>query len=234
MQRSLTSGNSVTVTETDPGDDRWTLSALVCQQYNAAGQLVTIAGATNVAARKVTLTNVPPPEYLADPSHHLHLHQHVHATDHAHPGQAGAGGRRQSHAVDPDRNRNGAPPAAGTVDLGTVRVGCRHEPSGSSPAPISSPSRARARRRPGTCRSGTGPARPPDVLPGDRDGIVTLPDLPAGHRPSPARSSTGRPPARCRSARSSTTRPGATRAAPRRRSPARTTAGQVSPGPSRP
>ena len=68
VQRSLTSGNSVTVTETDPGDDRWTLSALVCQQYNAAGQLVTIAGATNVAARKVTLTNVPPPEYLADPS----------------------------------------------------------------------------------------------------------------------------------------------------------------------
>ncbi|GAA1980150.1 DUF5979 domain-containing protein [Microbacterium pumilum] len=68
VQRSLVSGNTVTVAETDPGDDRWSLSALVCQEYNAAGQLVTIPGSTNVAARKVTLANVPPPAYLPDPS----------------------------------------------------------------------------------------------------------------------------------------------------------------------
>ncbi|MEU1970280.1 DUF5979 domain-containing protein [Microbacterium sp. NPDC019599] len=68
VTRSVTSGNSVTVTETDPGDDRWTLSSLVCQQFNAAGQLVTIPGTTNVAARKVTLTNIPAPEFLANPS----------------------------------------------------------------------------------------------------------------------------------------------------------------------
>jgi len=68
VQRTLTSGNTVTVTETDPGDDRWALTSLVCQQYNAAGQLVTIPGSTDLAARKVTLANVPAPAYLADPS----------------------------------------------------------------------------------------------------------------------------------------------------------------------
>ncbi|WP_243074349.1 DUF5979 domain-containing protein [Microbacterium sp. SS28] len=68
VTRSVTSGDTVTVTETDPGDDRWSLSSLVCRQFNAAGQLVTIPGSTNAAARKVTLANVPPPEFPADPS----------------------------------------------------------------------------------------------------------------------------------------------------------------------
>jgi uncharacterized repeat protein (TIGR01451 family) len=64
----LTSGDTVTVTETDPSDDRWSLSGLTCQQFNAAGQLVDMPGTTNLAARKVTLTNVPAPLYANDPS----------------------------------------------------------------------------------------------------------------------------------------------------------------------
>ena len=60
--RSLTSGETVTVTETDPGDDRWTLTALTCTQIGANGQPVSVPGATiNLAARQMTLANVPPP-----------------------------------------------------------------------------------------------------------------------------------------------------------------------------
>ena len=61
--RDLVSGNTVTVTENDPGDDRWSMTNLACQQYAADGvTLLAVPGATvTLAARKVVLDNIPPP-----------------------------------------------------------------------------------------------------------------------------------------------------------------------------
>ncbi|MET0864942.1 MAG: DUF5979 domain-containing protein, partial [Nakamurella sp.] len=63
VTRDLVSGNTVTVTETDPGDDRWSLTGLICKQYAANGvDLVDVPGATlNTAARQVVLANIPVP-----------------------------------------------------------------------------------------------------------------------------------------------------------------------------
>ena len=38
LSATLTSGNTVTVTETDPNDDRWVLTSLVCTEIGANGQ----------------------------------------------------------------------------------------------------------------------------------------------------------------------------------------------------
>ena len=66
--RSLTSGNTVTVTETDPGDDRWSLTGLACTEFNAAGDQVPATWVTaNLAARQALLTNVPTPQNAAQP-----------------------------------------------------------------------------------------------------------------------------------------------------------------------
>ena len=66
--RSLVSGNTVTVTETDPADDRWSLTALSCTQVDAAGAVQPLPGATiNIAARQVVLSNIPPPPNAAQP-----------------------------------------------------------------------------------------------------------------------------------------------------------------------
>ena len=66
--RSLTSGNTVTVTETDPGDDRWSLTGLACTEYNAAGAQVPATWVTaNLAARQALLSNVPAPQNAAQP-----------------------------------------------------------------------------------------------------------------------------------------------------------------------
>ncbi len=65
----LTSGESVTVTETDPNDDRWALTGLTCKQYAADGTtLVDVPGVTvNVSARQAVLSNVPPPLSASKP-----------------------------------------------------------------------------------------------------------------------------------------------------------------------
>ena len=68
LQRDLTSGNTVTVTETDPNDDRWTLTALTCTEIGANGLPQQVPGATlNLAARQVVLNNVPPPANVNQP-----------------------------------------------------------------------------------------------------------------------------------------------------------------------
>lgn len=67
VERTLLSGNTVTVTEADPADDRWSLTGLTCQQYNAQGQLVPMAGTTDLAQRRVSLDPVSAPLYAADP-----------------------------------------------------------------------------------------------------------------------------------------------------------------------
>jgi len=68
VTRDLTSGNTVTVTEVDPNDDRWALSSLNCTQIGAGGATEQVPGATfNVAARQVVLNDVPPPPNLANP-----------------------------------------------------------------------------------------------------------------------------------------------------------------------
>lgn len=67
VERPLLTGNTVTVTEADPADDRWSLTGLTCQQYNAQGQLVAMEGTTNLAQRRVSLDPVPAPLYAADP-----------------------------------------------------------------------------------------------------------------------------------------------------------------------
>ena len=65
---NLTSGNTVTVTETDPNDDRWTLTGLTCTEIGANGQPQQVPRATlNLAARQVVLTNVPPPANVNQP-----------------------------------------------------------------------------------------------------------------------------------------------------------------------
>ena len=68
-KRDLTSGNTVTVTENDPNDDRWELTGLTCKQYAADGTtLVDVPGATlNLAARQVVLNNVPAPLSASNP-----------------------------------------------------------------------------------------------------------------------------------------------------------------------
>jgi len=66
--RSLTSGNTVTITETDPGDDRWSLTGLACTEVNAAGVVVPATWVTtNLAARQTLLANVPAPQNGAQP-----------------------------------------------------------------------------------------------------------------------------------------------------------------------
>ncbi|MFZ1286350.1 MAG: DUF5979 domain-containing protein, partial [Candidatus Phosphoribacter sp.] len=67
--RELTSGNTVTVTENDPNDDRWQLTGLTCKQYAANGvTLVDVPGASlNLAARQVVLNDVPPPLSASNP-----------------------------------------------------------------------------------------------------------------------------------------------------------------------
>lgn len=69
IQDTLTSGNTVTITETNPSDDRWALTGLTCQQWNANGTaLVDVPRATlNLAARQAILSNVPAPLYVNDP-----------------------------------------------------------------------------------------------------------------------------------------------------------------------
>ena len=66
--KDLTSGESVTVTETDPNDDRWALTGLTCTQIGTGGLPEPIPGATiNLAARQAVLANVPPPPTVANP-----------------------------------------------------------------------------------------------------------------------------------------------------------------------
>ncbi|MEP6560884.1 MAG: DUF5979 domain-containing protein, partial [Nakamurella sp.] len=69
VSRELVSGNTVTVTETDPGDDRWSLTSLTCKQFAANGvDLVDVPGATlNTAARQLVLTNIPAPLSTSKP-----------------------------------------------------------------------------------------------------------------------------------------------------------------------
>ncbi len=68
VTKSLTSGESVTLTEVDPADDRWALTNLVCTEIGAGGAAQPVAGATiNLAARQVVLTNVPPPPLPSQP-----------------------------------------------------------------------------------------------------------------------------------------------------------------------
>ncbi len=64
----LTSGNTVTVTETDPADDRWVLTSLVCTEFDGNGTPQAVRNATiNVSARQVTLNNIPAPLNAANP-----------------------------------------------------------------------------------------------------------------------------------------------------------------------
>ena len=78
--RNLTSGETVTVTETDPGDDRWTLTALTCTQIGANGQPEPRArcdaqpGGTPGGAGERPRAADPQPA-----RHHVHVHQHLHA-----------------------------------------------------------------------------------------------------------------------------------------------------------
>jgi hypothetical protein len=67
--RDLVSGNTVTITENDPNDDRWEVTGLTCKQYAADGTtVVDVPGATlNLAARQAVLVNVPPPLSAARP-----------------------------------------------------------------------------------------------------------------------------------------------------------------------
>ena len=67
--KELVSGNTVTVTEVDPNDDRWVLTGLTCTQYSADGaSQVPITGTTvNLAARQAVLTKVPAPLNAANP-----------------------------------------------------------------------------------------------------------------------------------------------------------------------
>ena len=68
VTRALTSGESVTLTEVDPADDRWALTNLVCTEIGANGLAQPVAGATfNLAARQAVLTNVPPPPLASQP-----------------------------------------------------------------------------------------------------------------------------------------------------------------------
>ncbi len=67
VERPLLTGNAVSVTEGDPADDRWSLTGLTCQQYNALGVLVDLPGTGNLAARRVSLDPVPAPLYPANP-----------------------------------------------------------------------------------------------------------------------------------------------------------------------
>ena len=68
FSRTVTSGETVTVTETDAGDDRWTVTGLACTQTGLNGQPEPVPGATlNLAARQVVLTNIPPPPLASAP-----------------------------------------------------------------------------------------------------------------------------------------------------------------------
>ncbi|MDD9371992.1 MAG: choice-of-anchor K domain-containing protein, partial [Acidimicrobiales bacterium] len=58
----LTSGETVTVTETDPGDDRWVLTDLTCTQIGADGEPEAVPGtAVDLDARQVVLADIPAP-----------------------------------------------------------------------------------------------------------------------------------------------------------------------------
>jgi len=62
VTREIVKSETVGVTESDPGDDRWALSALSCTQIGADGQPEPLpAAGYNLPARRVTLTNVSAP-----------------------------------------------------------------------------------------------------------------------------------------------------------------------------
>lgn len=64
----LTSGQTVSVTEADPKDDRWALSDLTCTEKNAAGATVAARGfSANLSSRSLTLSSVPAPLNGQDP-----------------------------------------------------------------------------------------------------------------------------------------------------------------------
>ncbi|OFE16549.1 hypothetical protein BA895_02850 [Humibacillus sp. DSM 29435] len=66
--RDLTTGDSVTVTENDPNDDRWSLTGLSCTQVGANGRPEAVPGVTlNLAGRQVTLADVPRPPDVTQP-----------------------------------------------------------------------------------------------------------------------------------------------------------------------
>ncbi|MDN5768466.1 MAG: DUF11 domain-containing protein, partial [Humibacillus sp.] len=67
-QQELTTGNTVTVTEKDPNDDRWALTGLTCTQIGANGQPEPVPGVTtSIAGRQVVLANVPRPPRVGSP-----------------------------------------------------------------------------------------------------------------------------------------------------------------------
>ena len=59
---NLTSGETITVTEADPDDDRWALTTITCTQVGANGQPQPVPGmSVDLAARQVVLANIPAP-----------------------------------------------------------------------------------------------------------------------------------------------------------------------------
>ncbi len=68
VTRELVRGDTVTVTEADPGDDRWALTDLTCTQIGAGGQPEPVPGVSvNRAARQVVLAAVPAPPLTSQP-----------------------------------------------------------------------------------------------------------------------------------------------------------------------
>ncbi len=64
-----TSGGTLTITETDPGDDRWTVTGITCTQLSATGAIEPVPGlAATITARQVVLNAIPPPSNESDTS----------------------------------------------------------------------------------------------------------------------------------------------------------------------
>ena len=130
-QRDLTSGNTVTVTETDPNDDRWTLTGP--DVHRDRRQRPAPAGPARHAqpGRPPGGADQRPAAGEREPArHHLHLHQHLHPAGHAHPGQAGPERDGGSQPVDADRHRLGRAAPVGDGDLRSVGFDAGHRPAG--------------------------------------------------------------------------------------------------------
>ena len=127
LTRDLTSGNSVTVTETDPLDDRWTLTGLTCTQASAAGPQEPVPGATlNLAAAPGRAGEHPATTEPQPTRHHVHVHEHIHAEGDADAGQAGQQRHGRAVAVDVAGDRRSAP-GIRNDDLGALGVAGGHD-----------------------------------------------------------------------------------------------------------
>ena len=149
---NLTSGETVTVTETDP--ERRSLDAHRAHVHPDRRQRPAPArpGDHGQPGRPPGGADERPATAEPEPArHHLHVHQHLHAQGDAHPGQAGRERDGGTVAVDADRHRARRRSPGG-------RARRPSPPSGSGPAPTRSPRPAPARPRPATCRRATGSA----------------------------------------------------------------------------